>query len=171
VNRRGYMLSKLLDFLKGYSDYKDSLDALVSYLPSGDLDTLLRWGKKWIPYRHDIDKDGKYDPLQNYNGADLTIKAKGGDCESIAAVHSEVIRRWPKWESWHVCMVFTRDCGDTYEAHDVAVFKDPTYGQGWIDGQIFYGDYEAMYGFYKGEGWAIVGWWEVNDLGERIRQI
>ena len=151
------------------TEYRDSLAGLVAYLPVGDLEVLIYWRQKWIPYRSDTDTglpDGKYDPLQNYNGADLTIKAKGGDCESIAAVFSEVIRAWHGWRSFHICMVYANNT-----AHDVAFFIDPNGRTGWIDGGVHYGHYEDMKDFYACVGWNITYWWEVNDLGEKIRSI
>ena len=150
-----------------FPEYRDSLAALVVYLPVGDLESLLMWAKKWLPYRYDTDtgeENGKYDPLQNYNGADLTIKAKRADCESIAAVFSEVIRWWKGWESWHVCFVFTRTY-NKYEAHDVCFFKRPDGSMGWIDGQVYEGGYNAFKQHYDLIGWDICDWYIVNDMG------
>jgi len=148
-----------------FPEYRDSVAALVAYLPIGDLSALMMWRKKWVPYKSD---EGNGGGLDNYNGADLSIKAKGADCESIAAVYSEVIRQWPQWESWHVCFVFTRTDGKTYEAHDVAAFLNPKGEQGWIDGPAYYGGYNDMFAFYKAEGWHIIDWWQANDIGEKF---
>ena len=151
-----------------FPEYRDSVAALVAYLPVGDLDSLVMWREKWIPYKSDKGDGGG---LDNYNGADLTIKAKGGDCESIAAVYSEVIRQWKNWESWHVCFVFTRTEGKTYEAHDVAVFIDPKGRQGWIGGDIHYGNYEDFKNYYNDIGWKIVDWFVVNDIGQKVSKL
>ena len=156
-------------FPQEYLEYRDSLRGLVLYLPVGNLDALVAWRKKHVPYRSDTDTgkpDGKYDRLQNYNGADLTIKAKGGDCESIAAVYSEVIRAWAGWESWHVRMVYADNT-----AHDVAVFCDPDGNMGWIDGAIYCGGYDDMRAFYDSIGWHIIDWQTVNDIGEHLVEL
>ena len=147
-----------------FPEYRDSLASLVEYLPPGNLKALIEWTDKWIPYTSD---EGDGAGLDNYNGADLTIKAKGGDCESIAAVYSEVIRQWKGWESWHVCFVFTREY-NKYEAHDIAFFVDNENRMGWIDGGIFYGGYEAFRQHYDLMGWKILDWWRASDSGERI---
>ena len=160
-------------FPKEYLDYRDSLRGLVLYLPVGDLDALVAWRKKHIPYRSDTDTglpDGKYDPLQNFNGADLTIKAKGGDCESIAAVYVEVGDS-PEWTAagwaWeHVCMVYADNT-----AHDVAFFYAPDGRTGWIDGVVYYGDLAAMRAYYDSIDWSITNWWVANDLGEIVRHL
>ena len=152
-----------------YLEYRDSVDALVAYLPAGDLDALAAWCEKWVPYRSDTDTgkpDGIYDPLQNYNGADLTIKAKGGDCESIAAVYVEVIAQWHGWQSEHVYMAYA-----DYTAHDVCYFQRPDGTTGWIDGQVWDGGYEDMYAFYKAEGWLITDWWVASDIGQEVRPL
>ena len=153
-------------------EYRDSVAALVAYLPIGNLDNLLCWSKKWIPYRSDTNTgkpDGVYDPLQNYNGADLTIKAKGGDCESIAAVFVEVIDspEWTAagWASQHICMVYSNNT-----AHDVCFFDGPN-GTGWIDGAIYYGTYTDMRAYYDSIGWRIIDWWIANDLGQEITEL
>src|SRR3990167_171639 len=148
-----------------WPEYRDSLAALVAYLPVGDLSALVMWRVKWVPYKSD---EGDGGGLDNYNGADLTIKAKGGDCESIAAVYSETVRQWSQWESWHVCFVFTRTDGKTYEAHDVAFFVDDKGRMGWIDGGIYYGDYKAFLQAYDLQGWHIIDWWQANDIGEKF---
>ena len=160
-------------FPKEYLDYRDSLRGLVLYLPAGDLDALVAWCKKWVPYRSDTDTglaDGKYDPLQNYNGADLTIKARGGDCESIAAVYVEVgdSPEWTAagWSFFHVCMVYANNT-----AHDVARFDHVDGRTGWIDGVVYYGDLAAMRAYYDSIDWSITNWWVANDLGEIVRHL
>lgn len=156
-----------------FPEYRDSVEALLAYLPVGDLQSLIDWVAKWIPYKYDTDtgeENGKYDPLQNFNGADLTIKAKRGDCESKAAVFVEIIRRWFGWDAWHITFCFTREF-DKYEAHDVVFFVDPDGQMGWIDGIIYYGDYKAMRQHYDLIGWAIYDWWVANDLGEKLKGI
>lgn len=158
----------LRDFFKGYSDYQPSVAALVAYLPVGDLETLRLWREKHIPYVKDTDPKG----LDNYNGADLTIAAKGGDCESIAAVYKEVIQRWPGWQAWHVLFVFVETGGNgTYKAHDVCVFVDPDGEQGWIDGGVCMGGYSTMRASYEALGWHITDWWVVNDIGQLVLHI
>lgn len=160
-------------FPKEYLEYRDSLRGLVLYLPIGDIEALIAWRKRWIPYRSDTDTgkpDGKYDPLQNYNGADLTIKAKGGDCESIAAVFVEVgdSPEWTAvgWSFKHILMVYA-----DYTAHDVAFFTDPDGKTGWIDGIAYYGDFKAMKAYYDSIDWIITYWAIVNDIGEIVKQL
>lgn len=162
-------------FPREYLDYRDSLRGLIEYLPAGNLEALVAWRNTHILYRSDTGTgkpDGRYDPLQNYNGADLTIREKSGDCESIAAVYSEVIRQWAGWESWHVAFFFPNpDEGGKYSGHDVAVFFTPDLRQGWIDGGVHYGGYEDMYAFYQAEGWVIEDWWVANDIGQNTRSL
>jgi hypothetical protein len=160
------MFKAIKDWFFPPLEYRDNLRDLALYLPVGNLDALVAWCNKWIPYRRDLNEQGGFDPLQNYNGADLTIKAKAGDCESIAAVYSEVIRTWTGCESWHVFMLYADG-----KAHDVAVFTLPGGRQGWIDGQVHYGGYEAMYAYYKADGWYITDWWVVNDLGQATGEL
>ena len=160
-------------FPKQYLEYRDSVVTLVAYLPVGDISALFTWEELHIPYRYDTDtgkKDGKYDRLQNYNGADLTIKAKGGDCESKASVFVEVGNS-PEWTAagWsfrHILMVYA-----DYTAHDVALYTGPKGQTGWFDGAIYSGDYSAMKKHYDSIGWYITYWAVVNDIGQIITEI
>lgn len=160
-----------------YLEYRDSLRGLVEYLPPGDLDALVAWRKKHVPYKSDTDTgkpDGKYDYTQEYNGADLTIKMKAGDCESIAALYSEVIRWWKGWRSHHILMYFVDRKGPKkkLQGHDVAVFTTPAGKLGWIDGEIHWGGYPEMKKFYADEwGWDIKSWWVANDIGQKVNPI
>lgn len=159
-----------------FPEYQDSLAKLIAYLPVGRVDLLLEWALVWIPYKRDLDAQRNYDPLQNYNGADLTIKAKSGDCESIAAVFKEVISspEWTArgWAAEHVCFVFPNpDKPREYLGHDVCFFIGEEGGSGWIDGKIYYGDYSDMRKFYDSIGWHITDWWLVNDMGEHLTEL
>lgn len=168
----------IVDFLKGYSDYRDSVAALVAYLPEGDLETLVLWRRKWVPYRSDTDTgeaDGEYDKLQNYNGADLTLKAGHGDCESRGAICKEVISspEWAAkgWASEHIYFSFIRPDG-TKSAHDVAYYTHTDGRKGWIEGRIVHeGDYNDLVAHYAGLGWNIIKLWAVNDMGEKVRDL
>lgn len=150
--------------------FQDTLSKTITYLPVGNLGVLLDYQKRFLPYTPDL-ANGKYDKLKEYQGAELAIIQRGDDCEGLAGFFSEVIRQWKGWESWHVAFVFYRLPFVKYEAHDVCVFKRPDGLQGWIDGAIYEGDYEAMHAFYKAEGWFFMDWWEANDIGERTKPI
>ena len=156
-------------FPKEYLEYRDNLRGLVLYLPVGNLDALVAWRKEWVPYRSDTDtglSDGKYEPLQNFNGADLTIKAKGGDCESIAAVYVEVIAWWHGWTAEHITMVYADNT-----AHDVAFFYAPDGRTGWIDGDVHYGNRADMKAYYDSIGWYITDGWVANDIGQTVSMV
>jgi len=151
-----------------FPEYRNSVAALVAYLPVGDITSLIAWRNKWIKYKTDAG-DGR--GPDNYNGADLTIKLMFGDCESIAAVFVEVIRWWFGWDAVHVLFVFTCDNGNTYEAHDVACYTDPHGLRGWIDGIEYCGGYSAMRKHYDAIGWKLEDWWIVNDLGQVVEAL
>lgn len=164
-------------FPKEYLEYRDSLAGVVAYLPPGDLNALVAWRNKHLPYRSDTDTgkpDGKYDPTQEYNGADLTIKMKGGDCESLAAFCSEVIREWKGWSTFHVLMYFVdrTDPKKTLKGHDIATFTTPSGKMGWIDGDVHWGNIHDMKKFYADEwGWDIKSWYTASDIGQKIEAL
>lgn len=151
-------------FFPPYLEYREDVKSLTEYLPAGDLDALAAWRAHHIPYVGDFDANGRFDKLQDFNGADLTIKAKGGDCESIAAVYIEVIRHWKGWRAWHVTMWY-----DDGSGHDVCAFTTPAGKQGWIDGVVRWGGYAEMADFYTSIDWKIKRWYEANDLGEEVK--
>lgn len=166
---------QIKDWFTAGSVFQDTLAKTIAYLPVGDLRLLLDYQRLFLSYKPDVCPLG----LDNYNGAELTIRAKGGDCESLAAFFVEVIRWWFGWESWHVCFVFTRRY-NVYEAHDVAFFKRPDGSMGWIEahpmpnsnaGGIYDGGYEAFRQHYDLAGWTILDWWETNDAGERLLEL
>ena len=152
-------------FFPPYMKEVKSLTELVGLIPVGDLDALCEWMNHYIPYHHDVDENGKYDKTQNYNGADLTIIMKRGDCESKAAVCSEVIRWWKGWKSGHTYFRFIRN-GGQYEAHDICWFITPSGKHGWIEGIPHYGDTKQMIEYYAGMGWKIDYVTPVNDIGQ-----
>ena len=154
-------------FPKEYLEPQPSLDALVAYLPVGDLAALSAWVKHNIPYHRDLDENGNYDKLQNYNGADLTIRARRGDCESRGAIFSEVIRRWKGWSSGHAYFKFVDDKG-AKKAHDICWFVTPSGQHGWMENAPHFGTDKEMVKFYAGIGWKIDAIHQVNDMGERI---
>jgi hypothetical protein len=155
-------------FFPPYMRKVDSLDELCAVIPVGDLGALCEWVNEFIPYRHDVALDGKYDPLQNYNGADLTIKAGHGDCESKAAVCSEVIKRWKGWTSGHHYFQFINKNMER-KAPDVCWFITPQGIKGWIEGGPLYGTDKEMVEYYAvGPGWKIDNIRQVNDIGERV---
>jgi len=159
--------SRILDavFGKEYLEPKSSIAELIEYLPPGDLDALWRWQKRNLPYRSD---DGDGHGLDNYNGGDLTLLDGHGDCESLAAVFSEVIRAWNGWRSSHLRIDFTNRRGEA-KAHDVATFCTPAGKLGWMEfgeyGGYFYGGLDRMKDFYREMGWRNVKFSKVNDMG------
>ena len=152
-------------FFPPYMREVDSVNELIGLLPVGDLDALCEWVRVYIPYHHDLDENGKYDPLQNYNGADLTIKARRGDCESKAAVCSEVIRWRKGWKTGHTYFQFDNRLGER-KAHDICWFIAPSGQRGWIEGTPHFGNEKEMIEYYAGAGWKIDFVQEVNDIGE-----
>ena len=166
------LFSGIVKWFTAGNEYRGSLKELIEYLPVGDLELLVAWRKRYIPYRSDTNTgkpEGEYDFTQEYNGADLTIKMRGGDCESIAAVYSEVIRAWKGWSSSHVQFTFIdENTGGQLKAHDVAVFTTPSGKHGWIDGGINWGNRLDMEKFYVDWGWKLRQLWRVNDLGEKL---
>lgn len=157
-------------FFPPYSEYRDSVQKLVEYLPAGNLEVLCNWVSTWITYSGDFDSAGNYDPLQNFNGADLTIRAKSGDCESIAAVFVEIIRHWKGWEASHISFWFT-DVYGIKKAHDVCYFKAPDGKEGWIEKEPIYFDNYTIIDWYKKLGWDIYRIEFVNDIGEKINKL
>lgn len=143
-------------------EYKGSVKELVEYLPVGDLDVLCLWVEKWIPYVKDSDTKG----LDNYNGADLTIKAKYGDCESKAAVFVEVISHWKNWAAGHIWFSFNHN--GIYKAHDVCWYITPKGTRGWIEVAPKVGGIDEMRQYYKFIGWDIISTYCVNDIGEKV---
>jgi len=169
------MLKSLWQFYTAGRKFQNTLAKTIAYLPVGNLYVLKRYQETFLPYKSDLDAQGRYDKTQEYNGAELTIMLKGGDCESLAAFFSEIIRAWLGWESWHVMFVFIDDSDGEYKAHDVAFFKRPNGTVGWIDGWaesnfLHEGGYEAFVPFYATWGWYVEGWWLVNDMGEKLQQ-
>lgn len=168
----------IIKWFKAGGEYKSSLADLIAYIPVGDLELLADWVKTHIPYRHDTDTgeaDGEYDKLQNYNGADLTLKAGHGDCESRGAICKEVISspEWAAkgWASEHIYFSFIRPDG-TKSAHDVAYYTHTDGRKGWIEGRIVHeGDYNDLVAHYAGLGWNIIKLWAVNDMGEKVRDL
>ena len=158
-------------FFPPYMKRAKSLKELTALIPVGNLTALCEYTNEFVPYRYDTDtgeKDGKYDPLKNYNGADLTLKAGHGDCESKAAVHCEVIRTWGGgWSETHLWFAFTDSYG-VKRAHDICFFTTPEGREGWIEGQAQFGDRNQLVEFYKGWGWSITKLYAVNDMGEKI---
>ena len=154
-------------FFPSYMVRVHTLTDLIILIPVGNLDALCEWVREFLPYHHDIDENGNYDPHQNYNGADLTIKAGRGDCESKAAVCSEVIRSWKGWQSGHTWFRFTNELGEI-KAHDICWFIMPSGRRGWIEGRPFYGEVKDMIEYYAGIGWKIDMVYNVNDIGEKI---
>lgn len=154
-------------FPKEYLEPQPNLDALVAYLPVGDLAALAAWVRQNIPYHLDIDENGRFDKTQDYNGADLTIKMGRGDCDSKGAVFSEVIRRWKGWQSGHSYFQFTNAKGER-KAHDVCWFITPSGQKGWMENAPLFGSNKEMVEFYAGIGWKIDNIYPVNDIGERI---
>lgn len=155
-----------------FPEYRDSVAALVAYLPVGDLNAIAEWERVHIKYTPDVDDKGNYDPTKEYNGADLTIKMKEGDCESKAAVFVEVGNspEWAAdgWEFHHMRMVFTNREGEL-KGHDVAYFRNTRKGvQGWFENGPHIGTYTDLRQFYlREQGWKIDDLWAVNDMGER----
>ena|SRR3990167_1363694 len=149
-----------------FPEKKNSVAEIILYLPVGDLPSLWAYEDKFLPYKADLDKDGKYDKLKEFQGADLTILQGGGDCEDLAAFRSEIIRHWYGWESWHICFVFV--VNGEYKGHDVDFFKRPDGSMGWNDGITYEGGYDAFVKQNKAVGWEIWDFWMVNDMGEHI---
>jgi hypothetical protein len=149
-------------FPKEYLEYKDNIKDVAGYLPVGDLEILKEYGKRIIPYVKDTDIKN----LDNYNGGDLTLKLRFGDCESIAAFYVEVVAHWEGWVSSHIYMLY-----ENGKAHGVAHFINPEGFSYWIDGAVYKGSYKEMFDFYKSVGWDIKEMAVVNDLGETIKEI
>ena len=151
------IFKRIKNYFCAGSEYRPTLEALIEYLPAGDLEALNFWVNKFIPYKSDTDPLG----LDNFNGADLTIKERAGDCESIAAIYVEVIRAWKYWESVHVVMLWEKS------GHDVCFFKTPSGSTGWIDGKIFWGGIPDLKKYYGTER-KILSLFYVNDIGEKL---
>ena len=144
-----------------FPEKQDSLSALIAYIRVGEIIDLVVYTNVCLPY--------KFDPnalWQIYEGADLAIKQGFGSCTAKAAVHSEVIREWTGWESYHVQMVYANNT-----AHDVSFFIDSDGEPGWLDGVVHYGDYYDMRVYYNSIGWQIVDWAIVNDIGQEVKEL
>lgn len=166
------IFKRFKDWVTAGTEYRPDVKSLIAYLPVGDLPVLLYWQKRYIPYKRDLDDKGNYDRTKEYNGADLTIKLRAGDCESIAAVFSEVIRAWAGWLSGHIMFTFyDQNEGGKLKGHDVAYFVTPDGRPGWIDGAVMYGGPYEMLSYYRAIGWPIQDWWYVNDLGEKLKEV
>lgn len=146
------------------TEYRDNLPALIKYLPKDDLYILDFWFKKFLlpNYRPDTDPLG----LDNFNGADLTLAAHGGDCESLHAVIVEVLRAWG-WDVDHCVVFFKR-----LPHHDFAIYKKPDGSPGWYDYGINEGNIKDLKSYletrYKN---TVLELWAVNDIGEKIKRL
>lgn len=160
------IFKKFYNWATAGTKYKGSLKELIEYLPVGDLTVLTFWINKFIPYKYDTDAAGNYDALQNYNGADLTIRMRCGDCESKAAIFVEVIRAWPGWDSYHILLEY--DCPPY---HDIGFFVAPDGSSGFFEGVVKYGSIADVKKYFTRPGQTVVALYLVNDIGEKIKRL
>ena len=82
------IFKKFYNWITAGWKYQPTVACLAAYIKVGDLSALNYWQKEYVPWTKDIDADDEWQP------ADVSILKRGGDCEDIAILYYEIIRRW-----------------------------------------------------------------------------